>query len=224
MSDWPSLKLWDLEYMARSFGETEASTMKLIGGESYTDPQLGAPRGSGLFKESIASIVAGKLDQSPVVVSSVDSFPAAFYDGYTVPSYCAGQSTLRSLIFVGPKDAVTPMHQDMPENLYALINGRKRIILFSPSSPIYSNSWLSKIPNFSRVNPENPDYGKFPEFKKAQPYVVELEAGEVLFIPSFWWHHFRNLESSIALNFWWDQGWKLPIAWIWSRYKKLRKF
>jgi hypothetical protein len=77
------------------------------------------------------------------------------------------------------------------------------------------------MPNHAHVDPEKPDYERCPKFRDAQPYVVELVAGETLFIPSLWWHHLRNLEPSMALNFWWSTGWKLPIAWAMAMTKKV---
>jgi hypothetical protein len=93
-----------------------------------------------------------------------------------------------------------------------MVKGKKRITLFAPGSGVYPNSRLSKLPNHAQFDPENPDYVRFPKAKNIQPYIADLKGGESLFIPSFWWHHFHNIEPSIAVNFWWGQGWKLSIA------------
>ncbi len=141
--------------------------------------------------------------------------------------YCEGGRFLTSRIFLGPAGTLSPLHQDLPENLHVMVKGKKRIILFSPSSPVYP-ARFSELPNHARVDPEKPDYERFPGFSKAQPYTVDLEAGETLFLPSLWWHHFHNLAPSMAVNFWWPTGWKLPLVGAMVVYRKMcrkwRKF
>ena len=103
-----------------------------------------------------------------------------------------------------------------------MIEGKKRITLFAPSDSVYPNPRLSKSPNYSQVDMENPDYMHFPKFHKAQPYVVDLTKGQTLYMPGMWWHHLRNHETSIAVSFWWAVGWKLWVVRAASIYKKLR--
>jgi hypothetical protein len=33
---------------------------------------------------------------------------------------------------------------------------------------------------------------------------VELHAGEILFMPAFWWHHVVSEGENVAVNFWWN--------------------
>ena len=42
--------------------------------------------------------------------------------------------------------------------------------------------------NYSPVNFEDPDYEKYPLFKKAKVYRITLKSGDCLFLPSYWWH------------------------------------
>ena len=47
------------------------------------------------------------------------------------------------------------------------------------------------------------DRTRFPRFGAAQPYEAVLSAGELLFIPQYWWHHIENTsEGCVSLNFW----------------------
>src|SRR5690349_5471344 len=41
---------------------------------------------------------------------------------------------------------------------------------------------------------------------------VTLNPGEVLFLPSRWWHHVRSLERALSVNFWWAKGWLALVA------------
>jgi ribosomal protein L16 Arg81 hydroxylase len=45
------------------------------------------------------------------------------------------------------------------------------------------------------------DFERWPEFRQASIIDVDLEAGEVLFVPVAWWHHVRTLEPSVMISF-----------------------
>ena len=43
----------------------------------------------------------------------------------------------------------------------------------------------------------------FFRLKNAQPYVVDLEPGDVLYVPHNWWHFVESVsEVTISLNSW----------------------
>lgn len=65
----------------------------------------------------------------------------------------------------------------------------------------------------SQINIDKPDFDKFPDFPKAKFFECIIEAGEILFIPVFWWHQVYSLENlnndlNISVNFWY----KPPIS------------
>jgi len=59
------------------------------------------------------------------------------------------------------------------------------------------------MPNFSRIDPERPDYGRFPRFRGLTALGGGVEPSETLFIPRGWWHHTRTLDDAVSMNFWW---------------------
>ena len=66
-------------------------------------------------------------------------------------------------------------------------------MLFSPedSAALYDGE----------VNPDAPDFEKFPLFRNATPYECTIGLGELLFMPAQWWHHVVGLEKSITVNY-----------------------
>lgn len=60
---------------------------------------------------------------------------------------------------------------------------------------------------FSRVNILNPDLKEHPLFEQVQACHVELNPGDVLYVPSHWWHFVQVIphpddKVSISLNLW----------------------
>lgn len=223
VNDWPALSKWNMDYFGQNFGETKAGVVRLKDGECDLNNFTGSRLDYISVGETVRAINAGRTDNGLAVASPLDVFPEWIKEDYRIPSYCAYSSFLRSRVFLGPKYTITSLHQDLFENLYVMVKGKKTIILFEPSAPVYPNSRFSKLPNHAQVDPLKPDYTRFPALKNAQPYLVELSAGETLFLPSFWWHHLQNEEESMAVSFWWARSWKLPVAWTAALYKKLRK-
>lgn len=80
------------------------------------------------------------------------------------------------------------------------VYGRKQFFIYGPEQTpfMYADPYQA---NVSRVNSvEQPDLEKFPLFAEAVPTVFVLEPGEMLFIPSGWWHTTRMLTPSISLS------------------------
>ena len=56
------------------------------------------------------------------------------------------------------------------------------------------------------VDPLFPDLEKHPEFVHASPVTLDVEAGDLVYIPSLWYHRFshNHIGPSIAINYWYD--------------------
>jgi glycosyltransferase involved in cell wall biosynthesis len=98
-------------------------------------------------------------------------------------------------IMMGPRNAQIGLHYDFLEShaYLAQILGKKRCVLFSPadSEALYGG----------KVNVDTPDFERFPLLQNATAYECTLQPGELLFIPSRWWHHAVCLENSITVNY-----------------------
>lgn len=220
VADWPALERWNLKYFDENFGDVRAGAYPLKAGECDVNANRGSSIENIPVRDTLASIAQGRTDGGLALASLVDRFPASLKMDYRVPIYCRSGNLLTSRIFLGPEGTLSPLHQDLPENLYVMVKGKKRVTLFSPQSPVYP-SRFSKLPNHARVDPEKPDYERFPSFRNAQSYSIDLGAGETLFIPSLWWHHLHNLEPSMAVNFWWPTGWKSLIVGAIAAYRNM---
>ena len=104
----------------------------------------------------------------------------------------------------------TQTHNDRDHNLACVIAGRRRFLLFPPEQ--VANLYVGPLDNpppLSLVDPEAPDFDRFPRYRDAiaAARVAFLEPGDALFIPKYWWHHVTSLDPYNAMvNYWWGDG------------------
>jgi len=101
----------------------------------------------------------------------------------------------RLYLFAGLGGTVYHCHYDLQPNLHVQLTGRKRFILFPPDDwpNLYPFPVHHDLDRRSMVNLDSPDSDRFPNWKKARGHLVELCAGEALYIPPYWWHHVQSV-------------------------------
>lgn len=138
-----------------------------------------------------------------------------------IPHFCSDKSfdvgegkLYHSMLWLGPRGTVSPLHYDPLDNLLMQIVGKKRVLLYPTDSgrdtdntdSLWHYAGLNGNQyNTSAVDVENPNYEEFPKFRTSPtPYECEIRPGDVLFIPKKWWHHVRSLSKlSASANIWW---------------------
>ena len=83
--------------------------------------------------------------------------------------------------------------------------GRKRFILFPPDDfeALYPFPLHHDFDRRSQLDLDALDVLRFPESVHARGIVVELQPGEVLFIPPYWWHHVQTCTSPcVSMAIW----------------------
>ena len=109
----------------------------------------------------------------------------------------------------------TQLHFDNEgeDNMNFQIRGRKLMTLYAPKDGIHN---LYPLPgrgaSLSLVDPYHPNFQKFPRLAHTKPRVIELQAGEVLFIPARWWHDVRHLDAwNINVTCWYSRQRGQPV-------------
>lgn len=169
-------------------------------------------------------------EQEIAYLAQTELFPQVL-DDVPTPSFCengdynVGEGKLyHKMLWMGPRHTVSPLHFDPLDNLLMQVVGWKRVLLFSPGNQSSEDDIKGKLSNrlsneplwhyagvkgqqynTSAVDIENPDHGRFPNFKASAPtpYECILGPGDCLYIPKKWWHHVRSLEFSVSANVWW---------------------
>ena len=110
-------------------------------------------------------------------------------------------------LWAGHGGGATPLHFDSIHNFLSQVAGRKQVLLFPPAQTwnLYPYAVGHPMDNFSMVDVEAPDVGRFPALARARALEAELAPGEVLWLPRFWWHYVKQLDApseNLSLNFW----------------------
>lgn len=101
-------------------------------------------------------------------------------------------------------------HFDLPENLACVVAGRRRFTLFPPEQ--VHNLYIGPLDftpagqPISLVDFYAPDTARYPRYAEAlaAASVADMQVGDVLYVPSMWWHQVEGLDGFNALiNFWW---------------------
>jgi Cupin-like domain len=157
------------------------------------------------FAAAVDSIFNDRGDYHPYIwqKSIPDEFPELL-KSLVIPEPIRDMRGLVMNLWFG-RGTETPLHYDEYNNLFSQVYGTKRFILFSvqDSEWLYPFSHRAYMPHISHVDAFKPDVGRFPEFFRATPIEVVLQPGEMLYLPSFWWHQVRSVGVSISVNMWW---------------------
>jgi hypothetical protein len=101
----------------------------------------------------------------------------------------------------------TQIHNDRDHNLACVLAGHRRFVLFPPEQ--LANLYIGppeSPPPLSLVDPETPDFERFPKFRAAldAARVAHLGPGDALLMPKYWWHHVTSRDPYNAMvNYWW---------------------
>lgn len=92
------------------------------------------------------------------------------------------------------------LHYDRPALFLGICQyfGKKLWWLCPPEQSEYLYTVGGRHHNVSRVNPFSPDLQTYPLFEQVKPFVVTLEAGDLMFVPSSWWHMTKAITPNIA--------------------------
>lgn len=103
---------------------------------------------------------------------------------------------------IGMEGVTIANHFDQSRNAIALLGGERRYILSHPKHchnlALYPRGHPSA--RHSAVDWSNPDLEAFPEFTKAMSSEVLLQAGDVLYLPTNYFHYIVNLGLNYQCN------------------------
>jgi len=200
------LRRWTPEYLATMCGDVPVD-VEVSFQRQWREVASGDQRKPGYrfanipLREAVRWITtADRTDREFYVPQEpIEKFPRLRED----ITFGRGLTDARAHLWFGTGNTVARLHADPSPNMFAQVFGAKRFMLFPPDQvkQLYPREG-TRYP-ISSVDPMRPDLAAYPRFAEATPVVGTVSAGELLFLPSFWWHHVTSLSTSISVSQWW---------------------
>jgi len=237
LEDWPAREKWTLEKLQARFQSTLFKTDEVCDGKKIKMP---FDKYVQYFKQ--------QRDEDPIYLFDpdfADTAPDLLTD-YTVPPYfredllaVLGEEKrpLYRWWVIGPQRSGSCFHVDPYKTSAwnALLCGRKRWILYPPNvvpPGVEEDTDSDGEKEYDAPEPMKymlDEYSKLPRSNSApgtvRPIECILEAGEVIFVPTGWWHMVLNLTDTIAVtqNVMNQQNFRIVYKDIRSDDRKMKK-
>jgi len=146
-------------------------------------------------------------DCLPEIIVDIEAAPRGPWQQF---GGCFGKCAKGVHTYFGCGLNTTSLHCDPSENLLTVMMGTKTFDLFPPSDadclylmrpPAFLNS---PVPPLTHPDKMSRDLERrYPLYRHTQPTRVDLKAGDILYLPAFWWHGVTGgLKRNMILNYW----------------------
>lgn len=197
--NWPAREKWSVDYFKSRVGDT---MVPLYDSERSTGKKhQHAAAVTMPFKEYISLLQAGETNLRIFFFNLLAATPVLRKD-FEFPDIGLKLFKKLPVLFMAGKGARVQMHFDidMADILLCHFGGKKRVTLISPEQTRY----LYRVPfSFSSlfdIDYDKPNFEKYPALKNIRAEVVELNHGDVLYIPPGYWHYVQYDEISFSMS------------------------
>lgn len=197
----PATHKWTDEYLRAESGHATVRVETSPKNGAYGDMADGWAQHHGPLEEFIDEYTK---DESSSYLSSM--LPSDLAKDVHIPSMYPGsdETIAQVVLWHGKGGSNSLIHNDRFDNLYMIMSGKKAVTLFDPldGTNVYEKIWgMYKV---SPVNITNPDYKQHPLYKLTRPIQVTVEAGDILYIPTLWFHEVKTFGRTSAVTTWFD--------------------
>jgi hypothetical protein len=206
-NDWACVKNWSFEYFKDLHGDDEILLVQL--------QKEGYPYETITLKEVINNMQTGGgkyyrfyplLERHPEHVKDFD-YTWLLQHRNKINWFEAFQ------VFMGPKASATGLHNAGSCNVFVQVYGKKHWKLFPPyytmvldPNPVKNVYRHAPMRSDKGVpfDPFNPDYNRpFELFRYIDTLDAELNPGDILWLPPYYWHCVQNPTDSIGVSYRW---------------------
>lgn len=195
---WSCIEKWDENFFINELGDYTLNISYDLGFNDQDKVKLNAKLGTYIQKlknnKSEYLRFCRIIDEKPALKKDLDlEFLSRFKQSDDLEEF---------YFFMGDENTHTGLHCEVTESIGVQIVGKKKWILIAPEERIFIYPIAKRYNHFlTHLNPENFDPQQFPLFPYAKRYEVDLEPGDVLWFPAFYWHYVRNLSPSIGIAY-----------------------
>jgi ribosomal protein L16 Arg81 hydroxylase len=102
----------------------------------------------------------------------------------------------------GMKGVIAELHYDQSRNFIVVMNGQRRYILAHPKECAHLYLYPLHHPSgrHSAVDWIAPNLTQFPNFHRARVNELVLQAGDALYLPTYWFHFIVSLNLNYQCN------------------------
>lgn len=191
----PEIKDFGMDFFANQFGDQEVD---LLCQEKTTDAN--SPIVNCYSKEKlrdyIGKVQAGTTGSYMAQALIREVFPK-MYEQTPLTDLIKSHKALQFNVWLGPKKTLSKLHYDSTHNYFVQAQGKKIMQLIAPWDSkdcyLYGKSYYD---GYSKVE-------TYPQFRNVTIYRVEVNPGDLVFIPDHWWHDIISKEASVSYNIWW---------------------
>ncbi|KAM4624685.1 bifunctional peptidase and (3S)-lysyl hydroxylase JMJD7 isoform 3-T4 [Polymixia lowei] len=203
-SHWPALSRWTPSYLRETVGSKVISVAVTPNG--YADAVSGErfvmPEERQMSFSSLLDVLEGKVEKEGVfyvqkqcsnLTEELPELTADVEPHVSWMSQALGKLPDAVNFWLGEASAVT-------SGLYQPAVYRQRA---DGVFEVVDQTHSEKVP-WIPLDPLNPDLERYPDYRNTRPLHCTVKAGEMLYLPSLWFHHVRQSHGCIAVNFWYD--------------------
>ncbi|MDR3503676.1 MAG: cupin-like domain-containing protein [Legionella sp.] len=203
--DWPACKEWDFNYFATHYGK---EPVLFVNHEAY-----GNKENKSDFELSTLEEYLGSLDKNDGRYARfhplLDRYPEL--KKYLNLEWLTERMSQKLLdgfvfnvLFLGKKDSVTNCHNEGNDNLFLQVTGTKKWFLWPTDYSYIFQPRANRGPaKYCDINPLKPQLNKYLGYEYLDYYEVDLEPGDILYVPAYTWHYTKNVTSSIGVGTRW---------------------
>lgn len=200
---WPGITKWNADYLKERCGDQIVKIQSGRNSNANYEIENKRHESTARFAEFVDRVFhEGSTNDYYMTANNSDAnanILEELRDDFELPQQYLDptQSAGRVFFWFGPAGTVTPVHHDLTNNFMAQVVGRKQIKLISP---IHQPLLYNHLHCYSRVDLENIDLEKYPQFRHVRIHEIVLHPGDLFFLPVGWWHHVRGLDPSITIT------------------------
>jgi len=234
LCDCSALEKWTSEYLKRKVGNKAVSVSVTPSGyaDAVANDKFVLPEERKIMMKDFIDILNKPKEGNVFYIQKQNSnltneFPELLDDigaEITWASEAFKSKPDAANFWMGNSKATTSLHKDPYENLYCVVKGEKTFTLFPPCDRLFlpykiypmgqyvydhaKGLWnileIDGTTPWIAIDPLNPDTKSYPQCKNARPITCTVKPGEILYLPSLWFHHVQQADQTIAVNYWYD--------------------
>lgn len=189
---WPCIDKWSLDYFAEHYGDDDAMVTR-----DSDDPEIP-------LRDVIAEMKAGN-GKAARICNLIQNHEELRADARfeELDRYMGRARFITSYqFFIGGGGNATPIHAGLTNNFSVQIYGQKRWLLIDPAfNPVMDTRVEHRPVVCCNVDPTAPE--AYPEVAYIDVHEALLGPGDILFNPSFWWHHVSYVTDSVTIGARW---------------------